>query len=30
MLIARWLAKYRAYWPARADALNSLLKDMDP
>ncbi len=29
-LIAGWLAKYRAFWPARVDALNSLLKDMDP
>jgi len=28
-LIARWLAKYRAYWPARIDALKVLLKDMD-
>ena len=27
--IAGWLAKYRAYWPARVDALNALLKDMD-
>ncbi|MCY1368537.1 Helix-turn-helix domain protein [compost metagenome] len=27
--IAGWLAKYRAYWPARIDALNALLKDMD-
>lgn len=27
--IAAWLAKYRAYWPARIDALKSLLKDMD-
>lgn len=29
-LIARWLHKYRSYWPARVDALKSLLKDMDP
>ena len=29
-LIAGWLAKYRAYWPARIDALELLLKDMDP
>lgn len=29
-LIAGWLAKYRAYWPARIDALKLLLKDMDP
>ena len=28
-LIAEWLAKYRAYWPARIDALKSLLRDMD-
>ena len=28
-LIAGWLAKYRAYWPARIDALRDLLKDMD-
>jgi len=28
-LIARWLTKYRAWWPARVDALKALLKDMD-
>ena len=28
-LIANWLAKYRAYWPERIDALKTLLKDMD-
>ncbi|MXN48152.1 metalloregulator ArsR/SmtB family transcription factor [Shinella kummerowiae] len=28
-LIAGWLAKYRAYWPTRIDALKTLLKDMD-
>ena len=28
-LIAGWFAKYRAYWPARIDALKALLKDMD-
>ena len=28
-LIAQWLAKYRAYWPQRVDALKGLLKDMD-
>ena len=28
-LIAGWLAKYRAYWPARIDALRTLLKEMD-
>ncbi|MAU94599.1 MAG: transcriptional regulator [Fulvimarina sp.] len=27
--IAGWLARYRAYWPARIDALRDLLKDMD-
>lgn len=27
--IAQWLAKYHAYWPARIDALQTLLKDMD-
>ncbi|MCX5580825.1 ArsR/SmtB family transcription factor [Kaistia terrae] len=29
-LIAGWLARYRAYWPERIDALKLLLKDMDP
>ncbi len=29
-VMARWLAKYRAYWPERIDALKTLLKDMDP
>lgn len=28
-LIAQWFARYRAYWPARIDALKTLLKDMD-
>ncbi|OCI91182.1 transcriptional regulator [Rhizobium sp. AC27/96] len=28
-LIAQWLAIYRAYWPARMEALKVLLKDMD-
>ncbi|MBX5189203.1 winged helix-turn-helix transcriptional regulator [Rhizobium sp. NZLR3b] len=28
-LIAGWMTKYRAYWPARIDALKALLKDMD-
>jgi DNA-binding transcriptional ArsR family regulator len=28
--IAQWLAKYRAYWPERVEALKVLLKDMDP
>jgi DNA-binding transcriptional ArsR family regulator len=28
-LMANWLAKYRAYWPARVDGLKALLKDMD-
>ncbi|WP_153770299.1 metalloregulator ArsR/SmtB family transcription factor [Labrenzia sp. CE80] len=27
--IAQWLAKYRAYWPARIADLKVLLKDMD-
>ncbi|MQV99772.1 metalloregulator ArsR/SmtB family transcription factor [Sinorhizobium medicae] len=27
-LIAGWLTKYRAYWPARINALRDLLKDM--
>ena len=27
--IAQWLARYRAYWPARIDALRGLLKEMD-
>jgi DNA-binding transcriptional ArsR family regulator len=27
--IAQWLSKYRAFWPARIDALKALLKDMD-
>ena len=30
MHIAQWLAKYRAYWPARIKALSNLLKDMEP
>ena len=29
-LIAGWLAKYRAYWPARINALKALLEEMDP
>ena len=29
-LLADWLAKYRAYWPARVEALKAVLKDMDP
>jgi len=29
MHIARWLSKYRLYWPARASDLNDVLKDMD-
>lgn len=28
-VVALWLAKYRAYWPARIRALQGLLKDMD-
>ncbi|MDQ0475059.1 ArsR/SmtB family transcription factor [Labrys wisconsinensis] len=27
--MARWLDRYRAFWPARVDALRELLKDMD-
>lgn len=27
--IAQWLGRYRAYWPARIDALRTLLKEMD-
>ena len=27
--IGSWLARYRAYWPQRMDALRTLLKDMD-
>jgi DNA-binding transcriptional ArsR family regulator len=27
--IARWLAKYRAFWPARIEALKGLLKELD-
>ena len=27
--MAGWLAKYRAYWPDRMDALKTLLKEMD-
>jgi len=27
--IAGWMNKYRAYWPARVNALKALLKDMD-
>ncbi|TFF21770.1 ArsR family transcriptional regulator [Jiella endophytica] len=27
--IAGWLARYRTYWPARIEALEALLKDMD-
>lgn len=28
-LVARWLTKYRSYWPKRIAALKLLLKDMD-
>lgn len=27
--IGKWLARYRAYWPKRMEALAGLLKDMD-
>ena len=30
VLIAGWLARYHAYWPARMDALRTTLKEMDP
>ncbi len=29
MIVAEWLAKYRAYWPQRIETLKELLKDMD-
>ncbi|WPZ35428.1 metalloregulator ArsR/SmtB family transcription factor [Thalassobaculum sp. OXR-137] len=29
-LVAGWLDRYRAYWPARVNALSDLLKDMEP
>jgi len=29
-LIAGWLNRYRAYWPARMDALRSVLGEMEP
>ncbi|MGV3482670.1 MAG: ArsR/SmtB family transcription factor, partial [Sphingobium sp.] len=28
-LVAQWLAKYRDYWPARVDALKTVLEDME-
>ncbi len=28
-IMTSWLAKYRAYWPDRVDALRAVLKDMD-
>lgn len=28
--IAEWLAKYRAFWPARMESLRTVLKDMEP
>lgn len=28
-LVAHWLTKYRAFWPARIDDLRTLLKEMD-
>ncbi|CAI0872727.1 ArsR/SmtB family transcription factor [Serratia entomophila] len=27
--ITQWLAKYRAYWPERIEALQTLLKELD-
>jgi DNA-binding transcriptional ArsR family regulator len=29
LVVAQWFAKYRAYWPARAAGLASVLKEMD-
>lgn len=29
MVLAGWLSKYRAYWPARVADLGALLKEMD-
>jgi DNA-binding transcriptional ArsR family regulator len=29
LAIARWLERYRAYWPARVSDLRTLLKEMD-
>jgi DNA-binding transcriptional ArsR family regulator len=29
MAMARWMAKYRNYWPARIDGLRDLYKDKD-
>lgn len=29
-MIAQWLARYRAYWPARVDALKDVVKDLKP
>ena len=28
-LLIGWLQKYRSYWPARVEALQEVLKDMD-
>jgi len=28
-LMLKWLSRYRAYWPARVEALKTLLRDMD-
>ncbi|MQT12431.1 ArsR/SmtB family transcription factor [Segnochrobactrum spirostomi] len=28
--VVEWLARYRAFWPSRVDALKQVLKDMDP
>ncbi|MBN9452599.1 MAG: winged helix-turn-helix transcriptional regulator [Bosea sp.] len=28
-LVARWLTKYRAFWPERIDDLRALLREMD-
>ena len=29
LVLAAWLSKYRAYWPARVADLGALLKEMD-
>jgi DNA-binding transcriptional ArsR family regulator len=29
-LISEWMSKYKLYWPQRVEALQVLLKEMDP
>lgn len=29
-LIAQWISKYKLYWPQRIEALQAVMKDMDP